>query len=205
MTIEQRTKNFFIGWPYYGDYVYKLNKIEFIVKNYLRKNFCNKRKEYEYAVIFDIDDTLVYTDGAKVAQNWINSYEAKYKNMIFPPIYQMIRLAKYAKEKCGLKVIIITARPQQSYNASVQNLKLFGIEWDDMYHTGSQEKKIELKRALSNYPYRYNFVLSIGDQWPDLMGLNNYLCIKLPQARDNDINSIFTFTPDVKGSKYIIK
>ena len=65
MTIEQRTKNFFIGWPYYGDYVYKLNKIEFIVKNYLRKNFCNKRKEYQYAVIFDIDDTLVYTDGAK--------------------------------------------------------------------------------------------------------------------------------------------
>ena len=110
--------------------------------------------------------------------------------MIFPEIPQICNIAKLCK-KLGFKVIIITARPYQSESSSKKNLDLLGIKYDEMCHNKNYPDlnfKINLKRKLSK---TNNIILSVGDQWPDLQGLYNCLCIKLPSYQDN--NAYFTF------------
>ena len=75
--------NYYKGWPNSGHYYNTMNNIYSLLYNYLI-NFPKTGKKY--TVIFDIDDTLVYTDHAnlfpkkKFPNNWISGY------MIFPAI-----------------------------------------------------------------------------------------------------------------------
>ena len=180
--------NYYKGWPDSGKYYDKLNQIEDMVSKYLI-NF-SKINNKKNTVIFDIDDTLVYTDNInmfpakKFPFEWLPGY------MIFPEIPQMVRIAKLCK-KLGFKIIIITARPSASKKSSIKNLKLFGIEYDEIYHNDNNQGlnfKISLKRKLSQ---TNNIILSIGDQWPDIQGLTGCLCIKLPSIQDQ--NAYFTY------------
>jgi|TARA_B100001094_G_scaffold111842_2_gene107691 predicted mannosyl-3-phosphoglycerate phosphatase (HAD superfamily) len=95
------------------------------------------------AVMFDIDDTLIFTSGR-----------------LNVPIYELLIIAK----RMGYKIIIITARP--SFEAIVEltrsQLQNFGIVYDYLGFT-SHETKDNMKKALG-----YNFVLSVGDMDTDL-------------------------------------
>ena len=177
--------NYYNGWPLKGAYYEKLNMIYNILYNYLI-NF--PKTGIKYTVIFDIDDTLVYTDQAGLYP-YYNPYNYLKGYMIFPPITQIIRIIKLCK-KLGFKVIILTARPYESEKSSIKNLELLDIKYDEIYHnyTPDSNFKIDFKKKLSK---TNKIILSIGDQWPDIQGLTDCLCIKLPDY--SDINAYFTF------------
>ena len=179
--------NYYKGWPNSGQYFNKLNAIYSLLYNYLI-NFPKTGKKY--TVIFDIDDTLVYTDHAnlypqkKFPNNWIPGY------MLFPAIPQIVEIVKLCK-KLGFKVIILTARPYDSEKSSIKNLEILDIKYDEIYHNKNYPDisfKINFKKHLSK---SNNIILSIGDQWPDIQGLSDCLCIKLPSYQDQ--NAYFTF------------
>ena len=179
--------NYYTGWPNYGNYFNTLNRLYTILYNYLI-NFPNTGKKY--TVIFDIDDTLVYTDHNNLSTDKRFPYNFIPGYMIFPPISQMVKIIKLC-EKLKFKIIIITARPYASEKSSKKNLEILNINYDEMYHNKNYPDinfKINLKRELST---TNNIILSVGDQWPDIQGLTDCLCIKLPSY--NDTNSYFTF------------
>lgn len=193
----QNIINYYKGWPYSGKYYNKLNEIYDILFNYItnlsrtfRTNNNNYHKKNTYTAIFDIDDTLVFTDhfnlfkNKKFPYNWIKGY------MIFPEIPQIVKIAQLCK-RLGFKVIIITARPYESEKSSKKNLEMLNIEYDEIYHNNNYPDlnfKIGLKQKLSK---THNIILSVGDQYPDLQGLSGCLCIKLPSAQDQ--NAYFTY------------
>lgn len=179
--------NYYKGWPNSGHYYNTMNNIYTLLYNYLI-NFPKTGRKY--TVIFDIDDTLVYTDHANLFPNkkfpnhWIPGY------MVFPAIPQMVRIIQLCK-KLGFKVIIITARPYESESSSKKNLEILDVKYDEMYHNKNYPDinfKIALKKKLST---KNNIILSVGDQWPDLQGLSGCLCIKLPSYQDQ--NAYFTY------------
>ena len=179
--------NYYRGWPVKGEYYNKINQIS----NDLYKYLTNLPKlDKQYTVIFDIDDTLVFTDPANLYPNkkfpmkWYPGY------MIFPPIQQMVNICKLCYD-LGFKIIIITARPYDSEESSKKNLELLGIKYHEMYHNRKYPDikfKIELKKklALTN-----SIVLSVGDQYPDIQGIEGCLCIKLPSIQEQ--KAYFTY------------
>jgi predicted secreted acid phosphatase len=180
-------KEYYKGWPNSGLYFHKLNNIYNLLYNYLI-NF--PKTGLKYTVIFDIDDTLVFTDHLNIfpnkrfPNNWIRGY------MLFPEIPQIVNIIKLCKQ-LGFKIIIITARPYESESSSKKNLELLGIQYDEIYHNKNYPDlnfKIQLKQKLSK---TNNIILSVGDQWPDIQGLNNCLGIKLPSLEDH--NAYFTY------------
>jgi 3-deoxy-D-manno-octulosonate 8-phosphate phosphatase KdsC-like HAD superfamily phosphatase len=176
--------NFYKGWPTKGPYVNKLKEIFELVSNYLHKI----PKYTTFTAIFDIDDTLVYTDPLNILPYDVN--KTINKKFILPENKDIVKIAKTCN-KLGIKVIIITARPYDSESSSIKNLELLNIKYDEIYHNKNypdKRFKIKLKQNLSK---KHNIILSIGDSWIDLQGLDNCLCIKLPDTED--INSYFSF------------
>ena len=181
--------NYHIGWPCTGKYYNTLSRVYKLLYNYLI-NFPMYSTSKPLTVIFDIDDTLVYTDHSnlfpnkKFPNNWIPGF------MLFPDIPQMVSIVKLCK-KLGFKVIILTARPYGSESSSIKNLEILGVKYDEIYHNENYPDinfKIEFKKKLSK---KNNIILAVGDQWPDIRGLTDCLCIKLPSYQDN--NCYFTF------------
>jgi hypothetical protein len=103
--------------------------------------------------MFDIDDTLIYTDGS--------------------PVPEMIKLYRFCAA-LGYNMVIITARPYSIDNAiwTRQQLARFDIVPDRLILTPAQNKT-KVKKML-----KFNFVLSVGDQYTDLGGSQYW--IKLP-------------------------
>ena len=97
------------------------------------------------AVMFDIDDTLIWTNGQ--------------------PNIPIIHLLHKMKA-LGYKIIIITARPglEPVVHLTVKQLASHGIVYDYLGFT-SANTKTNMKQKLG-----YNFVLSVGDMptdWTD--------------------------------------
>ena len=184
--MEHNIKDYYRGWPQRGLYVNKLNEIKSYLFNYLN-NFPKYKK---CTVIFDIDDTLVYTNPVNIH----NEEDYKVPNtenlMIFKGIKQIIDVAKLCK-KLGYYIIIITARPYASEISSIKNLEYLGIKYDELYHNQYYPDltfKVKLKKTLAK---KHNIILSVGDNWYDIQNLKNCLCIKLPDP--SNPNAYFTF------------
>jgi hypothetical protein len=95
------------------------------------------------AVMFDIDDTLIFINGQA--------------NL---PI---INLLKYAMN-LGYKIIIITARPNTVFTEMFTKwqLKKYGIPYHSLIITPAQNKgNVKVQTGL-------NYILSVGDQPTDL-------------------------------------
>lgn len=112
------------------------------------------------AVMFDVDDTLLRTDGI--------------------PIVEMISLF-HTCSTYGFKTVIITARPHYHENVEFtkQQLVSFGIVPDKLFFTPPENKTVVKKISDLNY------ILSVGDQYTDLDGSKHY--IKLPDKVDKNI------------------
>lgn len=97
------------------------------------------------AVMFDIDDTLIFTDGTPNV-----------------PIIELLRIAKYI----GYDIVIITARPgyTQNRDRTIKELASHNIPYDYLGFTSAQTK-ILMKQHLP-----YTFILSVGDMLTDLTG-----------------------------------
>jgi ribonucleotide monophosphatase NagD (HAD superfamily) len=95
------------------------------------------------AVMFDIDDTLIFTNG---------------KANI--PIIKLLHYAKHL----GYKIVIITARPsiQATLDFTQFQLNQYGIPYDLLVITPAHNKgNVKRKTGL-------NYVLSVGDMDTDL-------------------------------------
>ena len=95
------------------------------------------------AVMFDIDDTLIYTDGT--------------------PIKPMIELL-YIARHLGYKIIIITARPgiKTVIDWTINQLGKYNIPSDYLGFTSASTNTL-MKNRLP-----YKFILSVGDLETDL-------------------------------------
>jgi len=95
------------------------------------------------AVMFDIDDTLIFLNGT------LNT-----------PIVDLLHYSK----SLGYKIVIITARPilKPVINFTVNQLKHHDIPYDVLGFTPAINKGA-MKRDME-----YNFVLSVGDMPTDL-------------------------------------
>ena len=102
------------------------------------------------AVMFDIDDTLIFVN----------------KQPIFP-IIELLYRAQYL----GYKIVIITARlgTEEIINWTANELASFNISYDYLGFTTPQTKSA-MKRVL---PYR--FILSVGDMPTDLTDSEHYI------------------------------
>jgi hypothetical protein len=124
-------------------------------------NVCaNHRVSEGDAVMFDIDDTLIKTDGTKMPE--------------------MIRLLSMCKTM-NYTTVIMTARPVFEHNVAFTKQQLMenDIQSDKLVFAGTHEKT-KAKIMLG-----YNFILSVGDQWTDL-GVSKHI-IKLPDMNDKNI------------------
>ena len=97
------------------------------------------------AVMFDIDDTLIWTNGQPNT-----------------PIIDLLHKMK----GLGYKIIIITARPgfEEVVKWTVKQLEEYKIVYDYLGFTSSTTKTLMKKKLV------YNFVLSVGDlptDWTD--------------------------------------
>jgi hypothetical protein len=112
------------------------------------------------AVMFDIDDTLLRTDGSII------------KEMVY--LFQTCKTL-------GYKMIVITARPPVGDNIEyTQNqLRLNGIRPDVLFFA-DPDRKTTAKEQL-----KLHFVLSVGDMYTDLGGSDH--SIKLPNRHDNNV------------------
>jgi hypothetical protein len=95
------------------------------------------------AVMFDIDDTLIFLDGT------LNT-----------PIVNLLHYSK----SLGYKIVIITARPilKPVIDFTVNQLKRHKIPYDVLGFTPALNKGA-MKRDME-----YNFILSVGDMPTDL-------------------------------------
>ncbi len=95
------------------------------------------------AVMFDIDDTLIFTNG-----------------QINEPILELLHYSK----SLGYKIVIITARPhlQPVVKYTINQLKRTNIPYDVLGFSPAIQKG-SMKRQMG-----YNFVLSVGDMPTDL-------------------------------------
>lgn len=102
------------------------------------------------AVMFDIDDTLIFTDGTPIT-----------------PMIELLHVARHL----GYKIVIITARPgfKPVINWTINQLGKYNIPSDYLGFT-SANTKTHMKKQLP-----YNFVLSVGDLDTDLTDSEHWL------------------------------
>jgi predicted HAD superfamily phosphohydrolase YqeG len=121
------------------------------------------------AVMFDIDDTLIKTDGS----------------LILP----MIDLLRYCKVK-GHKVIIITARDSRDETATRRQLLFCNIKFDAIYFRHDPQDnhnmfKSDIKKML--FDKGTVITMSVGDQMCDVNGPYSGYRLKLPSIRDSKL------------------
>lgn len=106
-------------------------------------NILNRPVRDHDAVMFDIDNTLIFTDGQ--------------------PNIPVIELLLYAWD-LGYHIIIITARPviPETMDYTKWQLHQYGIPYDRLYLTPA-ENKGNVKRMTG-----LRYILSVGDQDTDL-------------------------------------
>lgn len=114
------------------------------------------------AVMFDIDDTLIFYDTT--------------------PNKPIINLCQEAK-KLGYKIIIITARPDYPDNRKIteHELKMHKVPYDLIFYANHLDKQ-SIKQQLSSI-----FVLSVGDLWTDVTDSLHYIKLPSKAMKENDI------------------
>lgn len=140
------------------------------------------------AAIFDVDDTalsnyeiskrLDFGYDYQIVQDWVMSGR-------LPAIKQTKEFYDYLKSK-GLKIIFLTGRQYEEYDATYQNLIKTGYTGFDTLivrnkrarKISASEFKASVRRELSTKGY--DIILCVGDQWTDLEGDNTGIKVKIP-------------------------
>ena len=113
------------------------------LKNWGVHYISNRKLVQSDAVMFDIDDTLIFTNG-----------------QVNAPIVNLLHEARVM----GSKIVIITARPGLNHviKWTTNQLQDYGIYYDYLGFTSAETKGL-MKKQLP-----YNFILSVGDMVTDL-------------------------------------
>lgn len=135
----------------------------------------NKHTSLPKAIIMDVDDTLVSTINSKVKFVKIN----KSVVFLYPGVKPIVQVAQIAK-KLGYKIIILTARPRESFLSTKFNLDILQVPYDEIHMNNNNQDisfKYKVRQQLLN---RYYVLFTIGDQVGDVNGPPGLLGIKLP-------------------------
>jgi len=164
-------------------------EMETIINNAIKEiNKLNIKNAPNSIAIFDIDETaldnyphLKEVDYAYIKNLW-NEWLMSGKSIAIPEVKNFYDFLISKK----IKVIFITGRDNEFYDATHKNLKQVGytifdtlITRSDFYkHKKALEYKSKMREELVNKGY--HIIANIGDQWSDLEGGNSGIKIKLP-------------------------
>lgn len=138
--------------------------------------------------IFDVDDTalsnyqiskrLDFGFDYQIVQNWVMSAK-------LPAIKQTLDFYNYLKSK-GIKLIFLTGRQTEEYDATYRNLVEQGYrDFDTIIVRSERERKIGAAEFKSQKRKEltekgYEIIICVGDQWTDLEGDYIGIIVKLP-------------------------
>lgn len=141
------------------------------------------------AVVFDIDETILsnYSHMKEIDFGYVpvlwNKWILESRATVIKPVK---RLYDYLVKK-NIKIVFLTGRYTDQYEATVSNLKSQDVKIYDtviaknkaQYHGVTASKYKEEKR-LELVKKGYEIIACVGDQWSDMDGKNVGLKIKLP-------------------------
>jgi len=167
---ERRLHQYFKGWPnpsnqYMQDLVWAM-KIGIQFLNSIKDKPSAKQK----CVVFDFDDCLVFGDPASVVGVREMELGEHDGNEIFtlPRNEPIVKLAEYAKS-IKYMIIILTARPKTSREATRWNCRDFRIPYDAIIMNDADDDacfKVNVRRRIAA---KYDVVLTVGDQITDCL------------------------------------
>lgn len=170
---------YYSGWPGKCPYNDDLNWGCGLAIKYLDKVVNEVRSSGKKGVVvFDVDDTLVMGDPAKVIG--IVDMEIGSDIFVLPPNLQVVAVANKAKS-LGFEVIALTARPPESKLATTSNLKMMGIPCNQLIMNEKDDDpcfKIKVRKDLERQGKKV--VLTMGDQPFDCFMPGEAAAIKLP-------------------------
>ncbi len=186
-------ESYYNGWPM-CEYSKEISQVANEVIKYLKKHEYKRRNGGDNgkpnAVVFDIDDTLLFRDPADVCD--ISFTMKAFVNKISttidlnPPNTPIIRIANECKLN-GQKIIILTSRLPNSKEETILNLKINNIPYDDIYFNPCRTSpdgdygqfKATLRKMLGQ---KYNIICTIGDQLTDIyLSDPKTAMVKLPE------------------------
>lgn len=171
--------DYWTNWPRSGHYVDDLNWAATISIKYLKQVM--RKKIVNPCILFDVDDTLVFGDPEDkigVREMELGEHDGS-PIFILPPNRQIVEIAKVART-LGMKVIILTARPSLSRNATKANLDMFRVPYDKIFVNDKDddpEFKINIRRAIQK---NNSLILTVGDQPCDVLLPGKSGVLKLP-------------------------
>jgi len=190
MVIKNTKKDTFMSIP--NAKKYKI--AEKLGKLYINNNLQNSREQQ--AVMFDIDDTLLY----------IKNNSKKNENTVVSLIKPIKNLLDYCI-KHDLLVIIITARDNEYKEYTIKELNKYFINYSSLFlHEGFEGEtnsdfntfKSKIKQYLFQR-YKIKIIMSVGDNYIDIVGNYSGYGIKLPNKNDPMLYEVYpnssTLTP----------
>ena len=172
-----RKENLMGGLPNNKEYNRAKKIGQTFINNYIEKYNLPKKG----AVMFDIDDTLLY----------VNRFD-------LIPIKQIIDLLNYCINR-GLLIIIITARDSVYRKQTIQDLNDNFINYSFLYLRKNGDDRIDtFKSKVKRELYENNgieILMSVGDNDIDILGAYSGFGIKLPN-KDNP--RLYCTSPDGK-------
>ena len=174
---------------YYESGCYKKDLSEIVAKTL--KHFESVSAENNATVIFDIDDTLLsdYADVKEISFGYIPKLSHKWIMEADAPVIQETKkLYDYLVGK-GFKIIFMTGRKFDEYDATIKNLKREGLTtFEKLIVRQKHEVNISAKAYKSGNRKQlteqgYNIVGCIGDQQSDLDGGYAGYAVKLPNYK----------------------
>lgn len=169
------------NWPRGGEYMKDLQWSSEIATNYLQQLASKIQNMENAAVIFDVDETLVFGDPEEtlgVREMELGEFQGQ-SIFILPPNAPIVKICTAAK-RLGFKIIILTARPASSKMATITNLDMFKIPYDFIIVNSKDSDpqfKINTRRELQS---KFNVVLTVGDQPCDVLLCGKSAVLKLP-------------------------
>lgn len=187
---ERILNAYFKGWPapaspYVQDLIWAMK----VGIQYLDK-VKGKPSAKPKCVVFDFDDCLVFGDPAAVVG--VKEMELGEHNgsdiFILPRNEPIVKIAEYAKAN-KFQVLILTARPKSSREATRWNSNMLKIPFDAIImNDGDSDPcfKVNVRRRISS---KYDIILTIGDQITDCLCPGKSAFIKLPDPGSSSDSS----------------
>ncbi len=188
--MDTKIRNYFLGWPkpsnpYVQDLIWAMK----VGMQYI-DSVKNKQTGKQKCVVFDFDDCLVFGDPASVVgvrEMELGEHDGN-EIFVLPRNEPIVKLADYAKiNKC--QVVILTARPKTSREATRWNSNMLRIPFDAIImNDGDNDPcfKVNVRRRIAA---KYDIVLTIGDQITDCLcpgGKTAFIKLPDPGSYDDD-------------------
>jgi acid phosphatase class B len=189
-SVDKLIQTYFKGWPkntnaYVQDLIWAMK----IGMQYLNK-IKDKPSSKPKCVVFDFDDCLVFGDPAAIVgvrEMEMGEHDGS-EIFLLPRNEPIVKLAEYAKIN-KFQVVILTARPKESLEATKWNCRDFKIPLDAIImNDGDKDPcfKVNTRRRIA---IKYDIVLTIGDQITDVLcpgGKTAFIKLPDPGTYDDD-------------------